>query len=202
MSPKSTGDFCVSRDFFGGRGIARPPSSSPSVCASTLSPCFSEEEGSAHSSKFRRVLRRGRDRPSPSQRRCVRRLLVGRAVQVVRGQDRAGLLTVGTLRRCHPSGSEWGSCTDGALRRHHGLWDVLCLAHGCRSVPFGTLCDTMRWVCWLFVDRPGWSAGGRDAFGDTIRLGRCAPGVVLDFTCLREASGDSLLAFGLLMVWV
>ena len=22
---------------------------------------------------------------------------------------------------------------------------------GCRSLPLGTLCDTMRWVCWLFV---------------------------------------------------
>ena len=36
------------------------------------------------------------------------------------------------------------------LRRHHGLWDGLRLAHGCRSVPLGTLCDTMRWVCRLF----------------------------------------------------
>ena len=54
----------------------------------------------------------------------------------------------------------------------HGLWDVLRLAHGCKSVPLGTLCDTMRWVCWLFVGRPGWAAGGRDAIGDTIRLGR------------------------------
>ena len=81
----------------------------------------------------------------------------------------------GRHRRHLPTGSEWDSYTDGALRRHHGLWDVLR-----RSVPLGTLCDTMRWVCWLFVDRPSWSAGGLDAFGDTIRLGRCAPGGVLD----------------------
>ena len=92
-----------------------------------------------------------------------------------------------------PSGSEWGSCTVGALRRHHGLWDVLRLAHGCRSVPHGTFFDTMRWVCWLFVGSPGWSAGGLDALGDTIRLGRCTPEVCWTFraakcfTCLRKA---------------
>ena len=88
-------------------------------------------------------------------------------------------------------------------------WSVGCLhlTHGCRSRPLGTLCDTMRWVCWLFVGSPGWSAGGRDAFGDTIRPGQCTPEVCWTFraakcfTCLRDASGDSLLTFGLLLVW-
>ena len=98
---------------------------------------------------------------------------------IVRGLTGLGCRWSGRHRRHLPSGSEWDSCTDGALRRHHGLWDVLRLSHGCRSVPLGTLCGTMRWVCWLFVVRPGWIAGGRDAFGDTVRLGRCAPGGVL-----------------------
>ena len=31
----------------------------------------------------------------------------------------------------------------------------MCLAHGCRSVPLGTLCDTMRWVCGAVVQ--GWA---------------------------------------------
>ena len=47
---KSTGDFCVSRDFYGGRGIARPPSSSQlPVSSSTLTLRTTEEEGLAHS---------------------------------------------------------------------------------------------------------------------------------------------------------
>ena len=61
----------------------------------------------------------------------------------------------------------WGCCTVGTLRRYHGLWEDKCLAYGCRTIPLGTLCDTMRWVCWMFVGRPGWVAGGRDAIGDT-----------------------------------
>ena len=95
-----------------------------SVCSPAISLRSSEEEGLAplpSSSQCRGVLRRRRDRPSssqiwrvhrrgrvgPSSSQCryVRRLLVGCAVQVVRGQDRAGLLTVGTLRRYHQSGS-------------------------------------------------------------------------------------------------
>ena len=60
-------------------------------------------------------------------------------VQVVRGQDRAGLSTVGTLRR------------------HHGLWVGLRFAHGCRSEPLRTLCDTMWWVC--VVDRGQYRIG-------------------------------------------
>ena len=88
---------------------------------------------------------------------------------------------VGTARDASaiPSvGSEWGSCTDGSLRRHHGLWVGLRFAHGCRSVPLGTLCDTFR-------------------------LGRCVPGdwvghfaLVKCYTCLRGASGVRLLTFG------
>ena len=160
-------------------------------------------------------------------------------------------MTVGTLRRYHPSGLGYVLLTDAGRNcsGHHAAdvwssracwswvaggrdaigdtirlvgvgqlhcwgapaapWSVGCLrlAHGCRSVPHGTFCDTMRWVCWLFVGSPGWSAGGRDAFGDTIRLGRCTPEVCWTFraakcfTCLREALGDSLLTFGLLLVW-
>ena len=229
--------FCVVAVFIGGGRLAHslPPHNGEE---------FSGGGGTGPPSHISGVYIGGRDRPSSSQRRCVRQLHVGCAVQVVRGQDQAGLLTVGTLRRYHPSGlvyvlhttpccgcveqscllelgcrrsgrhrrhlpsgSEWGYYTDEALRQHHGLWDVLCLAHGCRSRPLGTLCDTMRWVCWLFVGSPGWSAGGRDAFGDTIRPGRCAPEVCWTFraakcfTCLREASGASLLTFGLLLVW-
>ena len=71
------------------------------------------------------VHRRGRDRPSPSQRRCVRRLLVGCAVQVVRGQERVGLLTVGTLRRYHQS--ELGCVMHtGAGRNRSGRFATPC----------------------------------------------------------------------------
>ena len=69
-------------------------------------------------------------------------------VQVVRGQVRAGMPTVGTLRR------------------YHGQWEDYCLAYGCRTVPLGTLCDTIRWA-WF---GPGCQWLGR--FGDS-RRSRC-----------------------------
>ena len=72
-------------------------------------------------------------------------------------------------------GSEWGSCTDGTLRRHHGLWVGLRFAHGCRSVPLGTLRDTMRWVCRLFVVKIGLGCRLSGRFGDAIRLGWGVP---------------------------
>ena len=37
------------------------------------------------------------------------------------------------------------------------------LSRWCRSVPLGTLCDTMRWCAWSFVVNIGLCAGGRDA---------------------------------------
>ena len=64
-------------------------------------------------------------------------------------------------------GSEWGSCTVGTLRRHHNLWVGLHFAHGCRSVPLGTLCDAMRWVCRLFVVKVGLSCRLLGRIGDT-----------------------------------
>ena len=77
----------------------------------------------------------------------------------------------------------------------------------CRSVPLGTLCDTMRWCAWSIVVsiRLGCRRSGR--FGDTIRLGRWVPGgwvglfaLVKCYTCLRGASGARLLTFGLQLV--
>ena len=66
-------------------------------------------------------------------------------VQVVRGQVRAGMPTV------------------GSLRRYHGQWEDNRLAYGCRTVPLGTLCDTIRWA-WF---GPGCQRLGR--FGDSKR---------------------------------
>ena len=142
-----------------------------SVCTS-MSLCSSEEEGLAplpsssqcrgvlrrrrdrpSSSQFRRVLRRARDRPSSSQCRCVRRLLAGcadqpsqgvapyaRVYEVDRRQDQRQSGRFGDTFRLGRN----GAMHVGTLRRHHGLWDGLRLAHGCRSVLLGTLCDTMR----------------------------------------------------------
>ena len=134
-----------------------------SVCSPAMSLRSSEEEGLAPlpsssqcrgvlrrrrdrptSSQFRRVLRRWRDRPSSSQCRYVRRLLAGCAVQDDREQDRAGLLTV-------------------------GVWVGIRFAHGYRSVPLGTLCDTMRWVCSCGKIGLGCQLTGR--FGDTMVCG-------------------------------
>ena len=41
-------------------------------------------------------------------------------------------------------------------------------AHGCRSEPLGTFCDTMRRMCVV----NDWAVDGWDAFGDTIRQNR------------------------------
>ena len=136
-------DFCVVAVFIGGGRIGTLPSSSQwrGVLRSRDRPSFSH---------FRCVHRRGRGRPSSSQCRYVRRLHVGCAVQVVRGQDRAGLLTVGTLRRYHPSGLGYVLLTDAGRNcsRHHAadVWSSR--------------------ACW------SWVAGGRDAIGDTFHLGR------------------------------
>ena len=136
--------FCVDAAHHGGGRIGTLPSSSQ------WRGVLWRRRGRPSSSQFRRVLRRERDRPSSSQRRCVRQLHVGCAVQVVRGQDRAGLLTVGALRRYHPSGLGYVLLTDAGRNcsRHHAadVWSSR--------------------ACW------SWVAGGRDAIGDTIRLGR------------------------------
>ena len=77
----------------------------------------------------------------------------------------------------------WGCCTVGTLRRCHGLWEGICLAHGCRTVPLGTLCDTMRWA-WF---GPGCQRLGR--FGDTKRY------IVLVLLALFVAWTSPRLAF-------
>ena len=146
--------FFLNRGFFGGRGIARPPSSSHPRCVHQ---------------HCRRVLRRRKDwhlslpphnvevffggggiGPPPHNVRYVRRLLVGcagqpslgvalyaRPYEVDRGQDRRH---VGTLRRLPSVWLGMGQCSFGTLRRYHGLWDGLRLAHGYRiSATLGTL---------------------------------------------------------------
>ena len=110
--------FCVVAVFIGGGRIGTLPSSSQ------WRGVLRRRRDKPSFSHFRCVHRRGRDRPSSSQRRCVRQLHVGCAVQVVRGQDRAGFLTVGTLRRYHQSGLGYvlntGAVGTGrdALRHH------------------------------------------------------------------------------------
>ena len=52
-------------------------------------------------------------------------------------------------------------CRSGPFRdalQHHALWDCLPLAHGYRTVPLGTLCDTMWWACRLLMGKIGWAA--------------------------------------------
>ena len=106
--------------------------------------------------------------------------LHARVHEVDRGQYRRQSGRFGDtfrLGRCEPGSvlattHWWGCCTVGTLRRYHGLWEGICLAHGCRSVPLGTLCGTMRWV---FVVGRGQYRSGSGRFGDTIRLGRCVP---------------------------
>ena len=75
--PKSTGYFCVDCGFFGGRGIARPPSSSRPRRLHLQCRCVLRRRTDWHllpsSSHCRGVLRRRRDRPSSSQRRRVLR---------------------------------------------------------------------------------------------------------------------------------
>ena len=128
--------FCVVAVFIGGGRIGTLPSSS----------------------QWRGVLRRGRDRPSSSQCRYVRRLHVGCAVQVVRGLDQAGLLTVGALRRYLSLG--WGSvCTR------------------VQSELDGTLCDTMQRMCEAGVPCYGWVAGGPTVWVSVY------PRVVLGSSC-------------------
>ena len=80
-------------------------------------------------------------------------------------------------------------------------WQTTCT--WCRSVPLGTLCDTMRWCAWSIVVNIGLGCRRSGRFGDTIRLGRWAPrgwvglfALVKCYTCLRGASGARLLTFG------
>ena len=79
-------------------------------------------------------------------------------VLVVRGQTELVCRRSGRHRRHHPSGGRNGAVAQMVkLRRHHGLWDDLRLAHGvqvsCRSdnssglIPCGG--------CWLFVVQTG-----------------------------------------------
>ena len=118
--------FCVDAAYHGGGRIGTLPSSSQ------WRGVLRRRRDRPFSSQFRRVLRRGRDRPSPSQRRYVRRLLDGRAVQVVRGQDRAGSLTVGKLRRYHQSELVYVLHT-GAGRNRSGRFATPC--SGCVKQP-------------------------------------------------------------------
>ena len=123
-----------------------------------------------------------------SQCRYVRRRLVGCAVQVVRGQDRVGLLTVGTLRRYHQSGLGYVL--------HTGIGQY-------RSGRTAIACGVVRGRWWTTSDCV---ADGRDAsavpsvFGVHQELGwaLCA---VKFHTCLRGASGVGLLTFGQQLVW-
>ena len=110
---------------------------------------------------------------------AVRVALHARVYEVDRGQDRRQSGRFGDtfrLGRCEPGSGLatthwWGCCTVGTHRRYHGLWEGMCLADGCRSVPLGTLCDTMRWVRRLFVGKIGLGCRLSGRFGDTIRLG-------------------------------
>ena len=82
-----------------------------------------------------------------------------------------------------PGGTEVASVDFGTLRRYHGLWEGICLTYGCRTVPLGTLCDTMRWA-WF---GPVCQKLGR--FGDTKRY------IVLVLLALFVAWTSSRLAF-------
>ena len=85
---------------------------------------------------------------------------------VADGRDAAAIpsVWVGVLGGRLATTHWWGCCS----------WDApaipTCLAHGCRAVPFGTLCDTMRWVFRMIMDkiRLGCRRSGR--FDDTIRV--------------------------------
>ena len=97
-----------------------------------------------------------------------------------------------------------GAVAQMGLRRHHDLWDVLHLAHGlCCSGRSAILCGGCAGCSW--ADRAG-SPVGTPSATPSVWVGVhpevCwALRAVKCFTCLREASGDSLLAFGLLLVW-
>ena len=128
-------------------------------------------------------------------------VVVGCVVQVVRGQNRVRLVIVGTLRRYLPSGRS-GAVTDGPFRRQHGLWDVLSLAHGCKFSPFGTLCDTMRWVCLVICGQTALVCPRSGRFWRHHPSGWvCARSCVGLFAlrntsfCFWEVLGDGLLAF-------
>ena len=117
---------------------------------------------------------------------CGHRTCAGLAkAWVVDGRDATAIPSVwvdvlgGRLATTH----WWGCCTVGTLRRYHGLWEGICLAYGCRTVPLGTLCDTMRWA-WF---GPGCQRLGR--FGDTKRY------IVLVLLALFVAWTSSRLAF-------
>ena len=79
------------------------------------------------------------------------------------GHNLAVGCTVGTLWRHHPSGSEWDSCTRTMVCGMSCTWVQVCAAR-----------DALRYhaVDVLVVHgQTRWVAGGRDAFGDTFRLG-------------------------------
>ena len=80
------------------------------------------------------------------------------------------------------AGCSWARSGWAADRRDASVipWSVgwLRLARGCRSVPLGTLCDTMRCCTWSIVDHIGLCCRRSGRFGGTFRL-RCAPGVRL-----------------------
>ena len=147
-----------------------------------MSRCFSGGEGDRPSSShFRPALRRGRGQaPLPHNVGTFDNYLSAVQCRLFVDKIELGYLLSGTLRRYHQSGSEWGCCTDEALRRHHG--PVGCLAI-CTPVQVRYRSGRSAMPCGgyagLFVaDRAELPAGG-DAIGDTFRLGRSVPWFVL-----------------------
>ena len=119
--PKSNGYFFMCRGFFGGRGIAHPPSSSHPRCVHQ---------------HCRRVLRRRKD---------WHLSLPPHNVEMFFGEG-----GIGPPPHCR--------CV-----RTYLLAVQIRIARCCRGVRSGTLCDTMRWVCRLFVRRIGTGLPTRDA---------------------------------------
>ena len=137
--------FCVDAAYHGGGRIGTLPSSS----------------------QWRGVLRRRRDWPFSSQRPCVRRLLS--AVSAGCSWTSSSWVT-----DCRFASANLPSGLGGAvaqMERSGGPVVLGCLVSvhsaGCS---LGTLCEPCGGSSGL--DRPDWTAGGRDAIGDTFRLGQ------------------------------